>query len=102
MPVLQEMISKGRRREGGEGKAEVAGLSSIPGQPLLPDTLTLLPCFASLPRRPPGFPGEEAGWGEGDSIAALPGAQHSRLLARKSGESVLGSRVVRVMRELCI
>lgn len=80
----------------------VAGLSSIPRQPLLPDTLTLLPRSASLPRRLPGVPGEEEEVGGGGSISALPGAQHSRLLARKSGESVSGSRAVRVMRELCI
>lgn len=62
------MISKGRRREGAGGgvlvveRAETrmgAGLSSIPR--LLPDTLTLLPGSASLPRRPPGVPGAEGG-----------------------------------------
>lgn len=41
----------------------VAGSSSIPLHPLLPDTLTLLTGSSSLPRRPPGVSGGGCGVG---------------------------------------
>lgn len=47
----------------------VAGSSSIPLHPLLPDTLTLLTGSFSLPRRPPAISGAGCGVGAASRLS---------------------------------